>query len=173
MRLGSTTARPRVYSAAPTLVLVHGRRTSDTLVGAFLGGVVMIGSTTGTLADRSVPAAIALACILIPAWVVVIVRAAQARVEVSPVGLQIRRVFSTRVVPAADYDGVTWNLTLFPPGASLAIRRTSGRPVSAPSALDLRQDPLKTLDEEVAELGQLIVAALNGPPPPGGPHPAP
>ncbi|GAA2477182.1 hypothetical protein [Terrabacter carboxydivorans] len=102
MRLGSTTARPRVESAEPTLVLVHGRRTS-----------------------------------------------------------------------AADYDGVTWNLTLFPPGASLAIRRTSGRPVSAPSALDLRQDPLKTLDEEVAELGQLIVTALNGPPPPGGPHPAP
>ncbi|WP_186815110.1 PH domain-containing protein [Terrabacter aerolatus] len=104
-----------------------------------------------------------MAGLLVPAWLIAIVRATRARVEVSSDGLRIRRVFGTRTIPAADYDGVTYNLTVFPPGPSLAIRRTSGHPVSAPSALDMREHPLKSLDDEVAELGQLIAAALGGP----------
>lgn len=152
---------------------MHVRRTLDTLVGTFLGGLVLIGSTAGNLANWSPPAGIVLAGVLVPAWLVAIVRAMSARVEVSSASLRIRRVFSTRTIPAADYDGVTYNLTFFPPGASLAIRRKSGSPISAPSAMDMREHPLKTLDDEVAELGQMIAAALNGPPAASRPHPVP
>lgn len=169
----STTPQQGAISAPPTLVLVHVRRTLDTLVGTFLGGLVLIGSTAGNLANWSPQAGMMLAAVLIPAWLVAIVRAVRARVEVSPAGLRIRRVFSTRTIPAADYDGVTWNLTFFPPGASLAIRRKSGHPVSAPSAMDMREHPLNTLDDEIAELGQLIIAALSGPPTASGPYPVP
>jgi hypothetical protein len=136
----------------------------DTVVGTLLGGVIVIGSLAGVLDSAFPPAAVGVAGVLLPAWLVTMVRAARARVEVSPGGLRIRRVFSTRTISAADYDGVTWNLTFFPPGASLAIRRKSGPPVAAPSAMDMREHPLKTLDEEVSGLGELIAAALGGPP---------
>lgn len=111
---------------------MHVRRTLDTLVGTFLGGLVLIGSTAGNLANWSPPAGIVLAGVLVPAWLVAIVRAMSARVEVSSASLRIRRVFSTRTIPAADYDGVTYNLTFFPrarpspSGASPALR--SARP---------------------------------------------
>src|SRR6476469_8302754 len=102
MRPRSTTPPRGASPAPPTLVLVHVRRTLDTLVGTFLGGLVLIGSTAGNLANWSPPAGIVLAGVLVPAWLVAIVRAMSARVEVSSASLRIRRVFSTRTIPAAD-----------------------------------------------------------------------
>lgn len=129
-----------------------------------MAGLILIGASTGNLAERAPLAAMALAIVLVPAWLVLLVRAARARVEVSPAGVRVRRVFSTRTIGVDDYDGVTWNATLFPAGVSLAIRRRSGRPVSAPSAIGMLHDPLRPVEDEVAEIGQQIALALSGPP---------
>lgn len=88
--------------------------------------------------------------------------------------MRIRRVFSTRLIPADDYDGVTWNATLFPSGgASLAIKLRSGHPISAPSTLATWANPLASIEEEIPHVGRLIETALTGPPAASHPYPPP
>ncbi|EWT01275.1 hypothetical protein N865_05650 [Intrasporangium oryzae NRRL B-24470] len=168
---GSTSPRER---PAPALILADGNRVAQTTMGTFLGGLILVTAAVGNAAAWAPVAAIAVGSVLGPAWLVLVVRAVRSRVEISTAGVRVRRVFSTRTIPAQDYDGATWNPTIFPsPGASLAVRRKSGRPVSAPTALSMLNNPMRPVDDEIAEIGQLIAAALTGPPAASHPCPMP
>lgn len=162
---------PMRGSASAVLVLADGYRVAQAALGTALIGLIPVAITVGNATDWAPWAGIVSASVLLPAWLVLVVRAARSRVAVSPAGIQVRRVFSTRTITPEDYDGVTWSPTLFPSaGASLAIRRKSGRPVSAPAAMSMVKKPFRPVENEVAELGEQITVWLTGPPAGSHPH---
>lgn len=158
---------------AATLILADDVRVVQTTMATIVIGLVAIAIEVGSAAGWAPWAGIASAVVLLPAWLLLVFRAGRSCVEVSPAGVRVRRVLSTREIARQDYDGVTWNPTLFPtPGASLAIRRKSGRPVSAPSAMGVLKNPLRPIEEEVAEIGAQVTVWLTGPAAGSHPHPA-
>lgn len=169
--------RPRrstslVGSPPAALILADDYRVMMTTMGTIVVGLILVATAVGDAAAWTPWAGVASAIVLLPAWLLLIVRAARSRVAVSTGGIVIRRVFSTRTIAPEDYDGVTWNPTLFPSaGASLAIRRKSGRPVSAPTAMGISRKPLRPLEDEVAEIGKQIAVWLTGPPAGSPPYP--
>ena len=144
--------------AEPPRVLVDSRRTTATAVATFAAPLVLV-----ILPVVSGPGWFPMAAIpIIPLWVWLIVRAARSRVEVTPEAVTVHRVFSTRTVPASDYDGVTWTIALFPTsGVSLQIRRKSGRPITAACVPSFTRGAFTVpVEDEVASLGQEIEATL-------------
>ncbi|GEO28278.1 hypothetical protein TAE01_00880 [Terrabacter aerolatus] len=152
------------------LILADDFRVLQITMATIVIGLIAVAIAVGNAADWAPWAGIASAIVLVPAWLLLVVRAGRSRVEVSTGGVRVRRVFSTREIAPQDYDGVTWNPSIFPvQGASLAVRRKSGRPVSAPSAIGMLKNPLRTVEDEVAEIGEQVAAWLSGPP--AGSHP--
>jgi len=120
-------------------------------VGTFLAGLILVVvpllAGPGYVPVIALPALAGLGYLSVRAW--------RSRLEVDPRGIRIYKVWSTSVVPPAEFDGLDWGLTLNAGGViCLIVRRKSGHRIKVPAVRPVRKSIVSgtPTPEEMLEL---------------------